>query len=49
MELVELGEFVELGVFCADVLDGVVCVVVDSAVRVCSSTVRCCGVLCACV
>ena len=42
LSLIELGVFVALGVFCVDDAGGVVCVVVDSAVRVCSSTVRCC-------
>lgn len=42
LPLIELGVFAELGVFCVEELDGVVCVVVDSATCVCSSTVRCC-------
>lgn len=42
LSLIELGVFVELGVFSVEDGEGAVCVVVDSAVRVCSSTVRCC-------
>lgn len=49
LPLIELGVFVALGVFCVEDSDGVACVVVDSAVRVCSSTVRCCDCSpCAC-